>query len=456
MIERIEHQGKLLHECPLPGEGRDHNTTPAHPNGVQLSRDRFLLTYSTRSFRGRDDERSAVYQLRADSWTGPILADGWFSRTRDDWDPLGDGTKNVLQHGHPTVIGVPKGALINGKRVAHENVFAAMWRICARQFDPETGLIFWDAETPELIRATRDSQWVHFRLNDAEDDIDFLNEPRPLRQKGYEDGPQRCENPDVKSFIKGFVPGVSANDDCSLWVDMNTLSGADNTTGKGHVMPFGYAFNPQLGRYEWTKCGPLVGPALFEASIARYNGGFVGSSRQLTGATGMKPEDGKTASVNWWRCDDPFDPTPPKLVAPAEQQNWHPTAAFAGPDGTVRRLGGCCDPSIKRGGRNPVYIVGVDPENDFAIIDQHEIFDGVKAGIPVKPAPYCDFNKLLPHTGGREQVVLHRVWTPNTPDPARVAKGLPPLTPEEVDACGIYWAKLIYDEPQPAMWQFEK
>jgi len=70
MIERIEHKGKLIHECSLSGETRADLVAPAHPNGIQLSRMRFLLLNATLGFRGVDDSLSTTWQLRRDAYDG--------------------------------------------------------------------------------------------------------------------------------------------------------------------------------------------------------------------------------------------------------------------------------------------------------------------------------------------------------------------------------------------------
>jgi hypothetical protein len=197
-----------------------------------------------------------------------------------------------------------------------------------------------------------------------------------------------------------------------------------------------------------------VGPHLFEASIVPYRGGFVGSARKLVGSTGMNPGPHDLAVVNWWRTDDPFHPTPPALIQPPDQANWHPTGIFLGADGGVKRLGGCPDRSPYRAGRDPGYIVSIDPNKNFAVTACHVVLDSANAGLPFEPRPYIDMLKLMPHTGGRDQALLHRIWSPNTPDPARRAKGAREVTQAERDATGIYWAKVRYTEDLPPRWSF--
>lgn len=63
-IESIEHKGMLIYECGIPGETRKEDVFPAHPNGIPVSKNRWLLVYATRSYRGNDDDNSIIYQLR--------------------------------------------------------------------------------------------------------------------------------------------------------------------------------------------------------------------------------------------------------------------------------------------------------------------------------------------------------------------------------------------------------
>src|SRR4051812_41485191 len=66
-IESIEPLGLLVRECTLPGETRRDDVVPRHANALQLSATRWLVLYSTHGYRGVDDERSIVYQVRSDA-----------------------------------------------------------------------------------------------------------------------------------------------------------------------------------------------------------------------------------------------------------------------------------------------------------------------------------------------------------------------------------------------------
>src|SRR5438128_1451344 len=80
-IESIKHQGEFIRECSLPGETRKDDVVPRHANAIQLSRQRWLVVYSTHGYRGVDDERSIIYQVRRDAPDGPVLKEGFLVRT---------------------------------------------------------------------------------------------------------------------------------------------------------------------------------------------------------------------------------------------------------------------------------------------------------------------------------------------------------------------------------------
>src|ERR1700675_4542024 len=96
-IASIEHKGVLIHDCPLPGETRRDDCVPAHPNGIPVSRDKWLIVYATRKFRGVDDDASIVYHLRAGAPDGNLIREGMISRSVDDWDAFGDGKETFIR-----------------------------------------------------------------------------------------------------------------------------------------------------------------------------------------------------------------------------------------------------------------------------------------------------------------------------------------------------------------------
>jgi len=449
----IEHKGKFLHECSLPGEGRDRGVYPAHPNGLQLSKDRFLILYSTRAYRGDDDEKSGVYQIRGGGYDGPVIKEGWICRTRDDWDPFGDGQKYVRQHGHPVAFGVPKGAQVGGRRAPHENVFGVLWRCEARWIDPKTGFMEYVQRRPDLVERTATTEWMQFRLNDAGDDIEIIQPPRRLRQAGYDDGPRFCSHPGAYRMTCNFALPTPYNADASEWVHADTFYMRDggvetwheSLVGGGHnrgaVAVLRFRFNTAAGRYEWAQTGPLIGQGqgLFEGCVLPWRGSWILAARRAQADT-----------VAWARTDDLFGAAPETFLPP-DQPNAAPTVAYLCPDGIVRRTGGRADLSPYGLCRDPLYIMDIDPERNFAASNVRAVFDARAAGVPVPSSPIADFGKILPHAGGRTQLLLHRVRSPMLNDPARPDRR---LTQEEVEASGIYWARIHYKDEWPGMWTF--
>ena len=253
MIERIEHRGSLVHECAQPGDTRADDVYPGHPNGIQVSARRFVLLFATRGYRGVDDARSIIYQVRDGGFDGQVLREGRLVRSINDWDPFNDGSAYVRQQSHVAGFGVPKGALIRGQPVPHANLFVVKWYRTMRIVDPATGFLRSAREHPELTARTLGVEWVQFRLNDAEDDIEIVQPVQQLRQRGYEEGAAFCSAA-VRWMNQSMVQAVRFNDDASEWADVNHFG--------GRLAALKYRYSPQRGVYEWVETGPLVGDHL--------------------------------------------------------------------------------------------------------------------------------------------------------------------------------------------------
>jgi len=455
MIQSIDYNGLLVADTTLAGHGRDMGIMPMHPNAIQVSQNRFLVFNGTFSLRGTDDQRSILVQIRKDSYDGPVIRERVLAHSVDDWDALGDGRQFVRQHGHPVAFGVPKGALINGQRVAHENVFVIKWRVVARIYDEENGYLLSHHRHPELRRQTQAVEWMQVRLNDSEDDLEILQPPSRFRQKGYEDGEQFCERGELLLINQSFVQAVPFNEDCSQWVDVDHFNFSDHSFASGGVIaPIKHQFNEQTGLYEWVETGPVIGPGpeggIGEASIVPYNDTWVIFSRCWA--------PGQVAAM---RCDDPFAQAP-AIHLIKDIDNNGPITAYQFPDGMVRLFSGDKTRSPHDAARNPLYLFDIDVDQGFAIGNVHTPLDTLAEDLPFpiiyqpQPGPVIDMAKLLPHTGGREQLIACRVRT----------NGLLALDPEyycrlhrptsaEIDACGIHYMQVKYDDELPAIWMFE-
>ncbi len=439
-LKAIVHQGMLVKDSTVPGETRAENVTPAHPNGLQLAKNRFLLLYATRGFRGIDDDRAICYQLRREGFDGPVLKEGLLSTPYDrgDAQPF-TSSYTFKQHGHPVAFGVPKGAKIAGRESPHANVFAAKWR--TRVLHIANGAIVHDSS-----REGQAVEWVQFRLNDDESDIEILQPVQSLRQKGFESGPLFCSAKKCVWMNQSYVNAVPFNADCSEWIDANHFAG-------DRVAALRYAFNPTSRLYEWVETGEyLIDPVggVSEASVVPWGNDWLIGVR-LAGAPIDKPGRPKRAAhgVGWVRTSDPMKGLGEIAFPPVPNCQGGRTA-YRCADGVLRVFAGDATVPPKNGKprskRNPIYAWDIDPDRGFAASEPRVIFDAWKAQIEMRPesVPMCDMIKLMPPVGNR-QILLHRLtYAPNN---------FPP-TAEEIAACGVYYARLEYDGPVAPIWQF--
>lgn len=444
-LSAIVSGGMLIGDSPLPGETRVEQVVPAHPNDLQLARDRFLVLYATRGFRGIDDDRSICYQLRRGGFTGPVLKEGFLSRSISDWDPLGEGKHYFRQHGHPVAFGVPKGALIGGRTPPHAGVFVAKWRVVAKALDAEGRLA---SEAGRTSRVAQGVEWMQFRLNADESDLEILQAPATLRQRGFETGPAICPLFKYSWMNQTFVNAVPFNDDASEWVDANHFAG-------DRIAALRYAFNAQRGRYEWVQTSPwLIDPkgGISEASVLRWQGGWLVAVR-LSGVAISGPERPARPAhgVGWLRTGDLFAEGGGQLFFPETPKCTAARTAHVCADGVLRVFGG--DPFVApprgqtRSKRNPIYTWEIDVDHGFRASAPRLIFNAQAAAPAIRreSVPMVDMIKPLPSTGGRSQDLLHRfTFAPDTF----------PLTAPEFAACGIYSARLEYNDEVPAAWQF--
>jgi hypothetical protein len=445
-IKALVHQGVLIGDSTLPGETRADGSVPAHPNGIRVSRTRWLILYATRSFRGVDDDRSILWQLRDGAATGRVLKEGVFARSVNDWDPLGDGRACVKQHGHPVAFGVPKGAAMNGRPAPHANLFVAKWRRVARRIDPATGEVLHARTEPQLRDQTLGVEWVQFRLNVAEDDLEILEPPQTLRQRGFEEGPRFTGAPGVTLMNQSFVQAVPFNADATEWADANHFD-------HRQVAVLKYRYDLTRHRYDWVETGPLMGPvpgpnghlSLIEASLAPVDRpGSAGGSWIISART-----EGR-AGPAWVRADDPFTYLPSPVIGDSPLSS-SPSTLYLCPDGQLRIFGG--DPRLSPYGRprDPLYCWDVNPLT-FAVVNPRVVLDTVQAGLPLRAEaiPVADMCKLLPHQGGATQDIVHRLRVRAIDRPYVDVV----MNEAERDATAIYHAQVTYDRPYPDPWEW--
>ena len=448
MITSLEAKGKLIHECGLPRETRADGVFPAHPNGIPLSKDRWLLIYATRGWRCADDDMSIVYQIREHTPVGPVLKEGMLRQALTDWDPFEDGSAVVRQLGSPEAFGVPKGAMIQGKPAVNANVFVAKWRIVAPGvFDKRSGLVRrgfgW------LKSHTQNIEWAQFRLNDKEDDIEILQEPRYLRQKGYEEGDPFCSEERAR-IMNQAIQAVPFSDDGTEWVDVNTFFDGRTTPlySNSWVAALKYRFNSERKLYEWVETGPLMENetwSLSGASIAPTDDGWIIAMQS-------KRKSGGGAGICWVRTNNPFAEKP-LPVFKADPPVDSPLTLYRCADGIHRLFGGDRHASPYGLARAPLYSWDIDPKT-LEASNRRVICDVVKRGIlPEETSATTDICKLLPHGGGSKQYLLWRVRTGNL---GFVYKNLPPVTEEWKEKHGIYWAEISYEESLAGAWKYDE
>lgn len=440
-INAIDVRGKLVHECAIPGETRADDVFPGHPNGLPVSRDRWLLVYATRGWRGVDDDRSIVYQLRKDMPDGPVLKEGLIQPTSSDWEPLGDGAKFARNQGHPVGFGVPRGALIEGKPAPNANVFAIAWRVSAREL---AGGQLGKARAARSGR-TQQVEWMQCRLNDAGDDIEVLRPPGELRQKGFEDAPHLCSLENVEWMNQAFTSPVPFNAAATEWVGVNHVNAAvgpeATQAAGGRGVPLKFRFDEASGLYEWVETGLDMQAATqpcSEASIAPVDGSWLICARS-------------NGAIGWVRTEDPFTSMPPAVFTTYPAIN-APVTMFRCADGVIRILTGDVGTSPYGHGRCPLYCWDVSPTT-FEATNPQVVFDPIAAGVlPRETGPRAEMAKVLPHLGGRRQTVVWRVRTKNV---GHQYGSLPPVTEEWKQKHGLYYAEIEYGRECPPAWEFE-
>lgn len=449
MIESIEPCGLFVKDLDIDGERRSDGTIAAHPNGIQLSQNRFLLLISTLGLRGVDDTRSICYQLREGNYNGPVIREGTFAQSIDDWEPLGNGKKYVRQFGHPVAFGVPKGALVNGAPAVNANCFVLKYRICARVRHPD-GYLIWNQHPEELTEATQGVHWLQFRLSDDESNIEITSPARPIRQLGFEDGSQFCRHAQCQFVNQSYVQPIPYSDNFQEWAGVCHFNFQDMRHTAGSLQAvLKYKFNPASRLYEWIETSPLLrseGHEMFEGGLVRHDERWIVFGRPIGGG-----------SVGWLAIDDPFnDDLDQNWQFPASPQVNAPVTVYTCADGVLRLLCGAAGESEYGRNRLPLFCWDIDPKNDFAASNRRVVFDPLKNHVPItlENGPQVDFAKILPHAGGNTQWLLHRVRSNglfcNDPD-----YGIRHILPEEFAATGIYAAKLHYTSPAKPLWEFE-
>lgn len=439
-IEKIEHLGVYLGDCTLPGDTKVDGVVPRHATCIQVARDRWMVLYSTHGYRGVDDERSIVYQIRRDAPDGPVVREGYLAKGINDWQPEGltppEGFSYFKQHGHMTAFGVPKGAVVGGAVPPHANLFVAKWRTLARPLEKAKNYLHKTPKEGELVDATKYVEYVQFRLNPTDDDIEIVQPVQRLRQLGFEVGPQ-FTSLDVKWMNQSFCPAVPFDALYTEWLDCNHFDG-------GRLAVLRYRFAPETGMYAWVDSSPLIADPkvpMMEASLAIHDSGWVIAARSEPGIAWLRAVD----PLAVWHS--PHLGTEPYVAAPI--------TLFRCADGVLRLFTGDPKVSPHKNGRDPLYCWDVVPGAEVTVTNRRVIFDSVAAGLPIRPEakPKLDFCELFPHHG-KTQLIVHGVNTRAYEHPYENRTDIPAMTPTERQVAGLYYARITYSHEPHALWRF--
>jgi len=432
----LEPAGMLIRDSTLAGERRADDVVPRHACGLQLARRRWLLVYYTHGFRGVDDERSILYQLRGEAPDGPVLREGFFARVVTDWKPDGvppapPGTVYFKQHGHAVAFGVPKGALVGGRPAPHANLFVAQWRVAARVLDVQHDRLEHSKHHPDLLARTADVEWVQFRLNDAEDDLEIVQPVAKLRPR---DGRLPAG---VAWMNQSFCAPVPADERAEAWLVCNHFD-------RGRLAVLNLQYDPPSRRYVWAATSPLLSDraALSEASLARLGTDWLLSART-------------SGAIAWARAADPRAAWPAVRLT-AEPRLSAPHTTYRCADGVVRLFGGDRDASPQKYDRDPMYVWDVSATGDgVRLSNRRVVFDteAQRLAIRREVRPRVDFATLFP-PHGREQIVAFSV-TPRGYNFPYEGTAIPPLTAADKAASGLYYVRVCYRHDVPPAWSFE-
>lgn len=433
---RFFYKGILMSDTTIPGEQKKDNAQPSNAVCWPLSRTRYIWIYVITTFQGADSVRAIAYQIRRDTPDGALVREAILSPAVERWDAFNNGEHFFKQQGHGKVFGVPKGAVDkNGRLLPANNVFCAMWYQVPRPIDRQTGrlLLIKDAKAVNA-QASHEAHTrlgsVQFRLNDAEDNIEFITPLTVLSQKGYESGEVFCSlGHEVTGVNHWYTPLMPFNESCSQWVDVR------------HFYPRGVAatmmeFNPKLGRYEWVKTGGLTvlkKGAMIECFINKLG------AEWIIGARGFK--EGAGTETIWFKTRDLFAGLGEPILTPSPGAPHANRSGYVCADGVLRILGGNLATSPFKWSRNPQYCWDVDP-NTFALSNCKTVLSTDDIGMTASNS--VKFRSFLSPVFQNKQIVTITV--------SKEIVGKP--TPEEMEKYGVHYWYVTYDRPTKEPWQF--
>ena len=433
-LVEIKPAGMFIKDSPLMGETRANDVAPRHAVCVQLAKTRWLIVYTTRGWRGVDDERSVLYQIRKDAPDGDVIKEGFLGKAISDWRPDGvpaapPGHSYFKQLGHAVAYGVPKGAVIDGKIAAHGNHFVVHWRVLGRVLINREDKLLGTKADSVLFEKTQAVEWLQFRLNDREDDIEITEPASTMRLKNG-------KLPSAQ-MNQTFCPPVPFNEDATDWVCCNHFD-------KSRLAVLKLCFNAATKRYEWVDYGPFLDAGkrpLTEASIARAGSEWIITARS-------------NGQIAWFKSKNPFA-TASKPTFFKEPSVSAPHTTFLCADGIVRLFTGDKLDNAQKYDRDPLFTWELSFENGVTPKNRRVAYDSLEQKLPIRRAarPRVDFALLFPPQG-RQQILIYSV-TPRAYNHLYEGPMIQPATAADKAASGLYFSRLIYKDDVAPMWRFE-
>lgn len=437
--------GPLVLDTTQEGERKRDGIIPMHPAVLRVSLHRWAVFFATLEPGVWDGTRSILWQLRDGFPGGSILREGIVRACVNDWDPLGRGDRCSRRCGTPVAFGVPKGACRGGCPLPTANRFVLRWYVFGfplqdgRPVSPLGGR--YAALHPgakEAAARTLRVEWMQFRLNDAEDDLEVLLPPQPMRERGCSPGNAFSSLGAGRSHVLGITSPLAANPEATEWIGFDTF--APWREMHSEIAAIGFRFDPAAGLYDWSRTGPAIrlgdGVRIGEACPLRLASGWAAATRDF----GV---DGRT---RWLHFADPFAPPERVLIAPADEGPREGSrTAYLCADGVLRLFGN--NNAWRTRGRDVLYAWDVDP-GSFTFTRRRTLFAPREAGLPFG-RPFVDMAKLCSPEDGTQRVVFRCLAHPQV---SRHDESLVP-TEEENRVAGIYQATVALDGKPSPEWE---
>jgi len=277
------------------------------------------------------------------------------------------------------------------------------------------------------------SNALQFRLNDALDDIEFIQPARLMCQKGFDDEDHFCALGRGVHMNHALIPPVPVNDGME-WVEFDTFGGIQG--GQGVVAPVRYSFNVSTGRYEWVQTGRLFEVPekhVGECSLARIGEDWLIAMRS----------ENLEAQTCWFKTSDPFGALgKPAWTGPEVSV---PRTMYACADGVIRLFTNEKNDRL----RDPLYAFDFDPHT-MQFTGKHKIFDAADEPCPLT-CPREDLARLCAPQGDRQLLLFRHITAGQT---GRTGQHDRRISDKDHEHAGIYKAELTYEDPLPGPWSF--